>query len=355
MGKRLSIKEHISVEEMEKRYRGSTDVVERSRWQIIWLLAKGNKSEEVAEVTGYGVQWIRTLARRFNEEGAKALGDARHHNPGAQPLLDDQQQAQLVQALEGIPPGGGRWTGPKVALWMSEVLGRPVAPQRGWEYLKGLEYSIKMPRPAHTQADEREQEEWKKKLPQRVKELEMKLAKTVRLWTMDEHRVGFKPKLRRDWFPWWEIPIAPVYWRFEWFWLYGFVEPSSGESEWWLFDRVETPIMSCILEDFVKAQGIDEEHPALLVLDRAGWHTTEKLEIPPGLFLEFLPAYSPELQPAERLWPVLDEAIINRVFDTLENLKEVVCERCRQLIKQPDILRALTQFHWWPQQATCNI
>ena len=65
MGKRLSITEHVSIEEMEKRYRGSTDVVERSRWQIVWLLAKGNKSEEVAEVTGYGVQWIRTLARRF--------------------------------------------------------------------------------------------------------------------------------------------------------------------------------------------------------------------------------------------------------------------------------------------------
>ena len=194
-----------------------------------------------------------------------------------------------------------------------------------------------------------------KKLPQRVKELEIKLGKPVRLWAMDEHRVGLKPVLRRDWFPWWEVPIAPVNWQFKWFWVYGFVEPSSGESEWWLFDRAETQIMSCLLEVFVKAQGIDEEHPALLVLDRAGWHTTEKLEIPAGLYLEFLPARSPELQPAERLWPLLDEAIMNRVFDTLENLKEVMCERCRQLIKQPEILRALTQFHWWPQPATCNV
>ena len=96
--------------------------------------------------------------------------------------------------------------------------------------------------------------------------------------------------------------------------MYGFVEPSSGESEWWLFERVETQIMSLILEAFAQAQGINQENPALLVLNRAGWHITDKLEIPPGLFLEFLPAYYPELQPVERLWPLLDESIMNNVL-----------------------------------------
>ena len=56
MGKGLSIKEHISVPEIEKLYRGARDVVEWSQWQIIWLLAKGSKSEEVATVNGLGWQ-----------------------------------------------------------------------------------------------------------------------------------------------------------------------------------------------------------------------------------------------------------------------------------------------------------
>lgn len=98
----------------------------------------------------------------------------------------------------------------------------------------------------------------------------MKLGKPIRLWTMDEHPVGLKPVIRRDWFPWWGVPIAPVHWRFERFWVYSFVEPSSGGSEWWLFYRVETEIMSYILEAFALTQGINEEHPGLLVLDRAG-------------------------------------------------------------------------------------
>lgn len=164
MGKRLSIVEHLSVEEIEQHYRCSTDGVERSQWQFIWLLASGKKTEEVGEVTGYSVAWVREIARRFNARGVEGIGDGRHQNPGAQPLLNDWQQAQLMQALEGEAPGGGKWSGPKVALWMSELLGRRVRPQRGWEYLRGLEYRIKVPRPAHIKGDEAEQEQWKKKL-----------------------------------------------------------------------------------------------------------------------------------------------------------------------------------------------
>jgi len=71
---------------------------------------------------------------------------------------------EVMQALEGEAPGGGKWNGPKVALWMSELLGRHVRPQRGWEYLTGLEYRLKVPRPAHIKGDEVEQQRWKKKL-----------------------------------------------------------------------------------------------------------------------------------------------------------------------------------------------
>lgn len=163
MGKRLSIAEHLTAEEIEQHYRSSTDGVERSQWQMLWLLARGKKSEDVAEVTGYTVPWVREIAKRFNKGGAEAIGDGRHQNRGAQPLLNDWQQAQLMQALEGEAPGGGKWSGPKVAVWMSELLDRRVRPQRGWEYLKGLEYGLKVPRPAHIKGDEVEQQKWKKK------------------------------------------------------------------------------------------------------------------------------------------------------------------------------------------------
>lgn len=129
-------------------------------------MAKGKTSAEVAEVTGYGVSWIYELVRSYNQQGPNSLGDQRHHNPGAKALLNDLQQAQLWQALQSPPADGGLWTGPKVALWMSDLLGELVSPQRGWEYLKGLQLRLRIPRPEHQAADADEQETWKKKLAQ---------------------------------------------------------------------------------------------------------------------------------------------------------------------------------------------
>ena len=57
----------------------------------------------------------------------------------------------------------------------------------------------------------------------------------------------------------------------------------------------------------------------LLAVDGAGWHTSSELKLPLGLHLTFLPPYSPELQPAERLWTLVDEPIANQYFETLDD------------------------------------
>ena len=70
------------------------------------------------------------------------------------------------------------------------------------------------------------------------------------------------------------------------------------------------------------------------------------LAIPDGVTLVFLPPHSPELQPAERLWPLVDEPVANRRFATLGELDAVAAERCRR----PDAtIQPHTSFHWWPK------
>ena len=88
----------------------------------------------------------------------------------------------------------------------------------------------------------------------------------------------------------------------------------------------------------------------------AGWHTTDKLELPEGLDLYFLPSHSPELyakryplgQPAERLWPLTNEVIANYSPHNLKELEELLIVRCRKLLQQPDLVSGLTCYHWWP-------
>ncbi len=161
MPKRVSIEPRLTLAELEARYRKATDGVERSQWQIIWLLAQEKSTAEVAKATGYSVSWIRQVAGRYNMGGA--VGDMRRNNPGVKALLSREQQLELWQALQGEAPDGGLWNSRKVAQWIENNTGKKkVYVQRGWEYLKKLGFSLKGPRPRHEKASAEQQETFKK-------------------------------------------------------------------------------------------------------------------------------------------------------------------------------------------------
>jgi hypothetical protein len=90
-----------STEELERGYRKAKDPVERSHYQIAWLLARGKAVREVAEATGYSERWVRELSRRYRERGAEGLGDRRHKNPGGvkRALLAPELREELREAL----------------------------------------------------------------------------------------------------------------------------------------------------------------------------------------------------------------------------------------------------------------
>lgn len=173
----------------------------------------------------------------------------------------------------------------------------------------------------------------------------------VELWCEDEHRLGLKPILRKVWSPVGERPLVKVHHRYEWTYLYAFARPKSGEVHWLILPRVNHEVFSLALESFAKEAGAGAKKRVLLVLDGAGWHTTSKLRVPEGIHLEFLPASSPELQPAERLWPLSNEAVANRHFEEMDDLEDALVERCVALLEQPDLIRSYIHYHWWPQAA----
>ncbi len=158
----LTLPAHLPVSELEHRYRAARDPVARSHWQIIWLLSSGHRTAAVANVTGYSVNWVREIARRYRQKGPDGVGDRRHHNPGGPALLDAAGRAALHAALAGPAPDDGVWTGRQVAHWMSHYLHRAVSPQRGWEYLTQAGFTLQRPRPAAEQADPATQAAFKK-------------------------------------------------------------------------------------------------------------------------------------------------------------------------------------------------
>src|SRR3712207_7657925 len=127
------IVEHLSVEELEARYRAAQDATEARHFQAIWLLAQGRTVLEVSEVLSFVPRWVEQLAARYNASGPAALGDQRRRNGRAAGLLTEAVLAALARRVRTPPEGGGLWSGPKVAAWMARPLGlRRGGPPAGW-------------------------------------------------------------------------------------------------------------------------------------------------------------------------------------------------------------------------------
>ena len=165
---------------------------------------------------------------------------------------------------------------------------------------------------------------------------------------MDEHRLGLIPILRTVWAPSGARPTAPMRRRYEWLWVVAFVHPATGRTSWWLLPVLTAPAFTRVLQAFAKEQCLSATKRILLVLDGAGWHTGAVPQAPAELELLIQPPYSPEVQPAEHLWPLVDEEVANRAFETLHELDQVIGQRCVQLTEQPERIRTTTRFHWWP-------
>jgi len=158
------VADHLSVSALEQQYRSCTDVTAARHVQTIWLLAKGHTIAEVSATVSFARRWVERLLARYNAHGPQALGDRRRRNGTSPSVLRPDLLDKLKDRLREPPPDGGLWTSPKVARWMAGELGlAAVLPQRGWEALKAIGWSVQKPRPRHpASATPEEQEAFKK-------------------------------------------------------------------------------------------------------------------------------------------------------------------------------------------------
>jgi transposase len=132
-------------------------------------------------------------------------------------------------------------------------------------------------------------------------------------------------------------PKGIVQWDFVYLWLYGIVEPLTGKSFFYEFTHLDTICFEKFLELFAQRYPKDLH---IIQLDNGGFHNSLNLNIPENVILLFQPAYSPEVNPIERLWQYLKEQWKWQTFDNLENLREAVEKSLGKLSKE--IVASLT-------------
>ena len=169
----------------------------------------------------------------------------------------------------------------------------------------------------------------------------------VEAWCEDEARFGLQPVLRRVWAPKGERPIATVAPDYEWSWMYAAAHPATGESFWMSLPRLDTEMAQMFLDEFAKAYA-KEGKQIILCWDGAPAHRGKSLQVPERITLVSLPPYTPELNPAESLWPLVKEGVANESFKDLGALEKRVCRRVRSLSADRELISSRLSYHWWP-------
>lgn len=169
-------------------------------------------------------------------------------------------------------------------------MGRTISRQFAWRALRQIGAHFLKPRPRHLQVDPVAQATFKARLRPLLREVATAFPHgVVELWAVDEHRIGLKPLLHRVWCADGQCPLTPVQHRFEWRYLVGFVHPASGHTVFYLATSVSIALFEAELAAFARQMGAGPTKQIVLVLDRAGWHSTQRLRVPDHVHLLFLP------------------------------------------------------------------
>jgi len=173
----------------------------------------------------------------------------------------------------------------------------------------------------------------------------LKRGKSIEIWFQDEARIGQKNGLARLWARTGTRPRQPADQRYKSAYLFGAICPARGTGAALVMPIANTHAMQLHLNAI--SQAVATRAHAVVLMDRAGWHTTDKLKLPANLTIILLPSRSPELNPVENVWQYLRQNwLSNRVFPTYDDILDAACQAWNKLVDQPDTITSIGMRKW---------
>lgn len=167
----------------------------------------------------------------------------------------------------------------------------------------------------------------------------------VEIWFQDEARVGQKNGLVYQWAKRGSRPRQPKDQRTAWAYLFGAVCPARDTGAALVMPRADTEAMRLHLQEISRT--VAPGAHGIVVVDKAGWHTTPALAVPANLSLLLLPPCSPELNPQENIWQFLRQTYLsNRVFDGYEAILEACCKAWNALLNEAGRIASIATRSW---------
>ena len=288
---------------------------------------------QAARMLGYDRSTVQRRLRQYQASGLSGLCTIAHGGgrPAAIPLWAQTRLKARLNQPRGFASYG------EIVTWLASECGICVNYWVVYDLVRcRWKAKLKAAHPSHAQQDP----EAVAAFPERLRSA-VRIAPDlhIRYWVEDESHFGLKPIYSRRITVRGVAPIALQQWRFEWVWLYGFVEPLTGESFFWEYSRLDYQCFGAVLAAFAREYANPNERH-IIQLDQSAVHRARDLELPPHVAFYFQPPYSPELNPIEQLWALLKSRLANRLWSDLDELQQALSHQLRQLTRAT--LRSLT-------------
>lgn len=288
---------------------------------VMLILIKEGKTrtrKAVAKRIGVHRNTIRVWLSKYEAGGLDALFQI--NSPGApsgQRSLSDEVLAPLKRRLAETT---GFVSYIQLQRWLKETYDFSIKYKTLHRIIRyELKAKLKIPRRSHEKKNDAEEAAFREELPDRLKTLSAeRYIENICVLTQDESRLGLMPVTRRRITAKGVKPIQKVQFQYESYYLYGAVEPLTGDVFYLELPGLDSTCFQIYLDELSQ---YFKGYFVIMLTDNASAHKSNGVVIPDNMVFLPFPAYCPELNPIERLWQYIKSKIDFALIKTMEDLK----------------------------------
>jgi transposase len=327
-------------------YKHERNPVIKIKFLALHHLQAGMLLKDVADIVLYDESAIRRWIRAFVDYDYEGLID--REGRGIKPRLPCEQEEVFKIELDLLhdEKNGGRVTVNDIQRLLLEKFDCNYSRSGVYTLLDRLNIVWITGRSKHPKSSQEAIENFKESFPEEVEKIKDKIANNkIEIWWQDESRVGQQGSLSRVWATKGTRPRVVRQRQFLSTYIFGACCPAKDKGCALILPECTTGMMQLHLDEISKQ--VEEDFHAILIMDRAGWHTTEALIIPSNIILFPLPSYSPELNPMEQVWQKLKHgSLSNRVYKTYDEIVDCCSAAWNSFVDAEGSINSLCSRAW---------
>lgn len=346
MEKTSDLVKNIQEFDFKLEYKNERNPIIKIKFLALHHLQSGMLLKDVASIILYDESAIRRWIRSFIDFDYEGLIE--REGRGAKPRLPSDQEEIFKIELDLLheEKNGGRITVDDIQSLLLNKFDCNYSRSGVYTLLDRINIVWISGRSKHPKSSEETMELFKEIFPYEVDQIKEEIENNkIEIWWQDESRVGQQGSLSRVWAAKGTRPRVVRQKQFLSTYIFGACCPEKDKGCALILPECTTGMMQLHLDEISK--NVEKKHHAILIMDRAGWHTTEALIIPKNITILPLPSYSPELNPMEQVWQKLKHgSLSNRVFKNYDEIVESCVQAWNSFCDEEGNIKSLCSRSW---------